>query len=149
MSTTYSFKDTSGSFQHPLTNVFPFAGQIGMGQFTISMSTEKTAHDVATDGSVMISAISGDNGSLTIEVQQTSDLHTFLLAWYNTIKTLMDQGDVTNWTTATVTLRSIVDGSTHICRGVSPSKIPDKVYAAQGQRIAWTLMCADIQNVTL
>lgn len=149
MSTTYSFKDTSGSFQHPLLGAFPFAGQIGMGQFTVVMTTEKTAHDVAADGAVMISAMSGDNGSVAIEVQQTSDLHTFLLAWYNTVKTLMDQGDVTNWATATLTLRSIVDGSTHICRGISPSKIPDKVYAAQGQRITWNLMCADIQNVTL
>lgn len=149
MSSTYSFKDTSGSFQHPLTGAFAFAGQIGMGQFTVSMSTEQSAHDLAADGSIMISAISGDNGTVAIEVQQTSDLHAFLLAWYNTVKTLKDNGDVTNWATASLTLRSIVDGSTHICRGITPQKIPDKVYAAQGQRLTWVLMCADIQNVTL
>ena len=147
--TTYSFKDTSGAFTHPLAGAFPFSGQIGAGQFTISMSTEKSVHDVASDGAVMVSAISGDNGNVSIEVQQTSDFHAFLLAWYNTIKTAMDNGDVTTFASATLTLRNIVDGSTHICRGITPSKVPDKVYAAQGQRITWTLMCADIQNVTL
>jgi hypothetical protein len=149
MASTYSFKDTSGAFTHPIAGAFRFAGQIGMGQFTVSMSTEKSAHDVAADGAVMISAISGDNGSISIEVQQTSDLHRFLLSWYNTIKTLMDNGDVTTWASAQLTLRTILDGSTHICTGISPSKVPDKTYAAQGQRLTWTLMCGDIQNVTL
>lgn len=149
MSTTYSFKDTSGAFVHPLVGPFTFAGKIGLGQFTLSMSTEKSVHDVSADGHVMISAISGDNGNVAIEVQQTSRLHTFLMSWYNAVKTLMDQGNVQNWATATLTVRNIVDGSTHVCRGISPSKIPDKTYAAQGQRITWTLMCADIQNLTL
>jgi Protein of unknown function (DUF3277) len=148
-STTYSFKDTSGSFTHPLTDVFAFAGQIGMGQFTVSMTTEKSNHDVAADGAVMVSAVSGDNGTVSIEVQQTSALHTFLLAWYNTVKTLLDSGDVTTWASATLTIRNIVDGSTHVCRGISPSKVPDKTYAAQGGRITWQLLCADIQNLTL
>jgi hypothetical protein len=147
--TTYSFKDTSGAFAHPLVGAFPFSGQIGQGQFTIAMTTEKTAHDVAADGAVMVSAISGDNGSVSIEVQQTSTLHTFLLSWYNTIKALMDSGNVDDWATAALTIRSIVDGSIHICRGISPSKVPDKTYAAQGQRLTWVLMCADIQNLTL
>lgn len=146
---TYSFKDTSGAFTHPIAGAFQFAGQIGMGQFSVSMSTEKSAHDLAADGTVMISAISGDNGNISIEVQQTSDLHRFLLGWYNTIKTLMDQGDTTTWASAKLTLRNIVDGSTHIAQGISPSKIPDKTYAAQGQRLTWVLMAADIQNVTL
>lgn len=143
---TYSFKDTSGSFTHPLAGLFTFAGQIGMGQFTVAMVTEQSAHEVAADGTVMISAISGDNGSISIEVQQTSKLHGFLLDWYNTIKLLKDNGDVSNWATAAVTLRNSVDGSEHLCQGVSPSKVPDKVYTAQGQRITWNLMCADIQN---
>jgi len=82
-------------------------------------------------------------------VQQTSALHAFLLAWYNAVKTAMLGGDVTNWATASVTFRNLVDGSIHECTGVSPSKIPDKVYAAQGQHLTWVLMAADIQSVTL
>jgi hypothetical protein len=146
---TYSFKDTAGAFTHPLAGAFLFAGQIGMNQAHVSMATEKTTHNLAADGNVMVSYIAGDNGSIALEVQQTSDLHAFLLAWYNTIKTLADQGNVTNWATAAITLRNLVDGSIHEATGVSPSKIPDKVYAAQGQNITWTLMAADVQTVTI
>lgn len=147
--TTYSFKDSSGAFTHPLAGAFPFAGQIGMNQLHVAMATEQTVHDLAADGTIMVSAVAGDNGSLAIEVQQTSLLHQFLLAWYNQIKILRDQGNVQDWATAAVTVRNMVDGSTHVCTGVSPSKIPDKVYAAQGQKLTWNLMCADIQNVTV
>ena len=146
---TYSFKDTSGAFAHPLAGAFQFAGQKGLNQFTITMGTEKTVQDIAGDGTVMISAVAGDNGQIAMEMQQTSALHQFLLAWYNGLVTLLNAGDVTNWATAAITLRNIVDGSHHELRGVSPMKIPDKTYAAQGQRITWTLMAADIQNVTL
>lgn len=146
---TYSFKDTSGGFAHPLAGVFQFAGQLGVNQFSIDMTTEQSALDVAADGTVLTSAMSGDNGQLSIEVQQTSQMHQFLLRWYNLIKTLKDAGDVTNWATAAVTLRNIVDGSQHICQGVSPSKIPTKTYAKQAGNLTWVLMCADIQNVTM
>lgn len=146
--TTYSFKDTSGAFNHPLVGTFRFAGQIGMGQFSVSMTTERTTHDVAADGLVMPSYIAGDNGNISIEVQQTSLLFAFLLAWYNSVKAQADNGDVSLWASATLTLRNAVDGSTHVCSGISPSKNPDKVYAAQGGRVTWVLMCGDIQSVT-
>lgn len=147
--TTYSFKDSSGAFTHPTAGAFPFAGQIGMNQLHVAMTTEKTTHDLAADGTVMPSFISGDNGSVAIEVQQTSLLHQFLLAWYNLIKTAADNGDVSQWATAAIVIRNSVDGSMHVCTGVSPSKIPDKVYAAQGQKLTWTLMCASVQSTTL
>lgn len=145
---TYSFKDLSGAFAHPLAGAFIFQGQIGMGQITIAMATEKTTHDVAADGTVMVSFISGDNGSLQIEAQQTSELHAFLLNWYNLIKTAADLGDVSNWASAALSFRNILDGSVHVITGVSPNKIPDKVYAAQGGKITWHLMAADVQSTT-
>lgn len=144
----YSFKDLSGGFSHPLVGDFIFAGQIGMSQVTIAMAIEKSSDDVASDGAVQRSFIAGDNGTIIIEVQQTSDAHAFFLNWYNTIKMLADNQDVTNWASAAISFRCLLDGSQHIARGVSPSKIPDKVYTAQGQRIAWTFMCADIQSLS-
>jgi hypothetical protein len=145
----YSFKDLSGALSDPDVGDFILAGQIGEGQVTIAMSIEKTVHDVSSDGTVMPSFISGDNGQVSIEVQQTSDLHTFLLGWYNTKKTAADNGDVSTYAATTLTLRSTTDSSTHVAQGVSPSKLPDKVYTAQGQRLTWVLMCADIQSSTL
>lgn len=142
----YSFKSVSGAFSHPDVGAFSFAGQVGMGQMTVENATERTAHDVAADGTVMVSYVAGDNGSAVIEIQQTSQLHAFLLGWYNTIKTNADAGDPTNWAAATLTIRNLLDGSGHVLTGISPSKNPPKPYGAQGQKVTWTLMAADVQS---
>lgn len=149
MSTTYSFKDSSIAISSPAGGNFSLAGQIGLNRMTITMTTEKTAQNVAADGNVMISAIAGDNGSVTLEIQQTSALHGFLLQLYNALVTLLNEGNVINWATTSITIRNIVDGSSHQLSGVSFGKIPPKVYEAQGQNISWELFAADIQNQTV
>jgi hypothetical protein len=146
MGRTYSFKDLTGSFTHPLVGDFPFAGQIGMGQATVDMATDRTTHDLAADGTVMPSYIAGDNGSISIEVQQTSDLNSFFLQWLNACKTEADAGNPTNWAAGALTLRNTVDGSGHDCNGISPQKFPARTYAAGGGKFTWVLMAADIQN---
>lgn len=149
-SATYSFKDTSGSLTNPVLggSAIVFAGEQGMGQFVVSMHTERTTHDVAADGTVMPSYIAGDNGAMTIEIQQTSALHAALLTLYNILKTAADHGDVTNWASTNVSLRNVVDGSQHLLTGVSFSKIPDKTYASQGGKLSWQLMAANVVNQT-
>lgn len=142
----YSFKDLSGGFSHPLAGAFIFAGQIGAGRITITNVTERTVHQTAADGNVMVSYVAGDAGNVAIEVQQTSDMHKFLLAWFNLCKTSADNGDVSNWATAALSFRSAVDGTYHLISGVSPAKVPDKPYAAQGENVTWNLMAADIQH---
>ncbi len=143
--TTYSFKDLTGAFVHPLVGSYILGGgNIGMGQITISMTTDRTMQDVASDGSVMVSYIAGDNGSVSIEVQQTSDLHNFLLTWFNACKTAADLGEVFTWAAAAMTIRNIIDGSVHTITGISPGKIPDKVYASQGGKITWMLPAARV-----
>jgi hypothetical protein len=145
MATTYSFKDLTGAFVHPLVGSFILAGaETGIGQITITNATDRTAHDTAADGSVMVSYLAGDSGAAAIEVQQTSELHIFLLSWFNRIKTLADTGDVSQWAAAVLSLRNLEDGSVHTLTGVSPSKVPDKVYQAQGQRVTWNLMAAAV-----
>jgi Protein of unknown function (DUF3277) len=145
MPTTYSFKDLTGGFVHPIAGSYILnGGHIGLGQITISMTQDRTVQDVSSDGSVMVSYIAGDNGTIAIEVQQTSSLHEFLLSWFNACKTAADSGDVTNWASASISIRNLLDGSTHTATGVSPGKVPDKVYQKQGQNITWTLPAARI-----
>lgn len=122
-------------------------GNIGLGQITVVMSVEKSVIDVAADGSIMISYIAGDNGTMAIEVQQTSIFHDFLLSWYNNIKTQADLGDVSLWAAGAATLRNVVDGTSHMMNGICPTKIPDKVYAAQGGKITWNLLVAESMQV--
>ena len=96
---TYSFKDLVGSISNPIVGqtILLGGGNVGFGSITLSMSTERTAHDVAGDGTVMPSYIAGDNATLAIEVQQTSLLHKQLLALYNAVAQLANADDITAW----------------------------------------------------
>jgi hypothetical protein len=126
-----------------------FAGEIGMGEFVVSMHTVRTTHDVAADSTVMPSYIAGDNGAVSIQMQQNSSLHAALLALYNLLKIAADGGDVTNWAASSLSLRNTVDQSQHLLTGVSFEKIPDKTYAAQGGKLTWVLMACNIANITV
>lgn len=148
VATTYSFKDLVGVLNSPfLTQPLTIVGgNIGNGQIVIRMLTQRTEHEVGTDGTVMPSYISGANAEVTIEVLQTSALHHALLAIYNANVTAADGGDVSNWVAATMSFRTILDGSGHVFSGVSFQKIPDKTYAARGGRLTWVLMAANCVN---
>ena len=141
--TTYSFLDLGGAVAHPALGAYTFSGQ-GVGKVTVAMATERTVHDVAADGSVMVSKIAGENGTVTIEAQQTSDVHKWLLAAYNAIKV----ADISAWAQMAMTLRNTSGGTSHIITGISFQKVPDKPYDKQGQMVSWVLMAADIQSIT-
>lgn len=149
ISTTYAFASTAGSLTNPILAGAPivFAGEIGMGEFSVTMDTERTAHDTAADGTVMPSYIAGDSGRVTIRVQQTSILHTALLTLYNLLKTAADSGNATNWAASSLSIQNVTTRRQHNLSGVSFSKIPDYPYAAQGQSITWVLMAASVQNL--
>ena len=149
MADTYSFRNVTGAFAHSLAGAFTFSGNQGAGQIVIHMATEKAVQDVAADGNIMTSFVAGDNGTVTIECQQTSELHAFLLAWFNVVKAYSLNGDASYWATATLTLRDTLNDKSHICQYIAPQNIPDKTYAAQGGRVTWTLMCGDIQSTII
>jgi len=140
--TTYSFLDLSGAIAHPELGAYGFTGK-GAGMVTVSMLTDKTVHDVAADGSVMVSKMAGNNGTIQIQCQQTSNLHKWLLAAYNAL--LVAPTD--QWAQMGAALRNTADGTSHTLIGMSFQKVPDKVYQAQGQMVTWTLMVADIQSL--
>jgi hypothetical protein len=143
MVTTYSFLDLSGALAHPSFGAYLFTGE-GVGEVQVAMTTEKTAHDTAADGAIMVSKIAGDNGTITIQCQQTSAVHKYLLSAYNFLK----NADTSEWAKMAATLRNVSDGTSHIATGISFQKVPDKSYQAQGQKVSWVLMCADIQSLT-
>ena len=66
MAETYAFTDISATITHPAYTSFSIQGE-GVGDITISKAQERTAHDIAADGSVMISKIAGNNGTITIK----------------------------------------------------------------------------------
>lgn len=136
---TYSFEDVTCSFQHKGVGAASSTGA-GMGSIAIAMATDRTAHDVAADGHVMISKVAGKNGSITLTMQQTSELHKYLLRWYNYI----DLANASEWAEMALTIKSNNLGESTVCTGVSPQKAADRPYQAQGQHVTWNLMAAEI-----
>ena len=146
---TYSFKSLVGVLKNSIVGVvIPLTGgNIGLGGITIRMTTSRTVHDVAADGTVMPSYLAGANGEVDIEVQETSILHKALLTLYNALVLQADLDDILGWAATSISFALLIDGSVHTLTGVSFDKIPDKPYQAAGQKITWKLMAASITSV--
>lgn len=139
--TTYSFGDVSVSISHPSVGQHVVSGE-GLGGISVTMTTERTVQDVAADGSIMVSKIKGRNGGVALTMQQTSDLNKWLKRWYNHL----ESASTSQWAKTKVIVRSPVMGDLVTATGVSPQKLPDKPWQAQGQNVVWNLMAADIQQ---
>jgi len=79
--TVYSFLDLSGALYHPKVSSYTFTGQ-GVGRVVVSMEEDKTFHEIGMDGTVILGKVPGAAGKLTIECQQTSNVHKWLLYTY-------------------------------------------------------------------
>ena len=142
---SYNFSDLTGVISHHSLGIYTFTGK-GIGEIDVTMVTDQTVHETSVDGGIFVLQVPGNNGTLSISMQQTSDLHMWLLKWANYLKLAnTDRGE---WARATAILRNTSTGVGHKITGISPGKIPDKAYQAQGQRIIWVLMCANIENTT-
>lgn len=136
----YGFEDVTASLSHPKVGSKSSTGA-GVGSIGISLAGDKTAHDVGADGEIMVSKLAGKNGAVTIALQQTSELHKWLLKWYNYVESA---GTLSEFANMTITIASKNLGDETVCTGVSPQKIADRSYQAQGQHVTWTLMAAEI-----
>ncbi len=137
--TTYSFEDVTTSFQHNGVGAASSTGA-GLGSIAIAMAGDRTVHDAAADGKIMISKVNCKNGTITLTMQQTSELHKYLLKWYNYV----DVANSSEWAAMVITIKSNNLGDITTCTGVSPQKLPDRPYQAQGQQVTWNLMAAEI-----
>ncbi len=140
---TYSFQDLAGAIAHPQLGAYTFTGE-GVGSVMVSMAGDNTSHDIAADGSCMVSKVIRKNGTIVITCQQTSRVHKWLLAAFNALYV----ADTSEWARMGATLRNTSDGTSHVAAGISFQKPADKPYQAQGQNVTWTLMAADIESVT-
>ncbi len=145
---TYSFKALTGVLTNSVygVTITLTGGSIGAGSFTIRMTTTRTSQDVAADGTVMPSYIAGDNGEIDIDVQESSTLHTQLLALYNQAVVAASNDDVSGWAATSISFRMLTDGTQHTLTGCSFDKVPDKPYEAAGKRVTWKLLACSIIN---
>ena len=142
----YSFKDLSIVLSHPIAGTFRGQGQQGFGQVTFVKTTTRAEQSVSADGLVLTSIVAGDGGTITIEVQQTSPLHAFLIGWSNDVDAAANLGDVSNAVAGIVSAQALSAKASHYATGVTPQKQPDKPYGAQSAMVTWTLVCANLVN---
>jgi hypothetical protein len=141
--TTYSFADYNFNIVSPI-GTYSVQGK-GIGSATVTMATTKSIHSVGADGSVMTSKIAGDNGTIAIQVQQTSGLNTYLTKLYNLLKASPSEV----WTSTQFLITNSVQKEVCTCIGCSPENLPEKPMQAEGQMITWTWLCQNIQQVAL
>jgi len=127
---------------HPVFGAYSFAGTDGIGEIGVSMTADRSSHEVSVDGSIFLMKIPGNHGTVSISCHQTSPLHKWLVKWFNYL-TASDTTDL-QWGRTTMLLKNTADATSHTISGISPLKIPDKSYQAQGQYVAWTLLAANI-----
>jgi len=137
----YSFSDVSAVIKHPSFGQIIATGE-GIGSITSEMSTDRTVHDLAADGTVMISKVKGRNGTVSLAIQQTSSLHQWLTKLYNYLET----ASTSKWAETSIVIRTPSMNEIETCTGVSFGKQPSNPRQAQGQNITWALMAADIQR---
>ena len=140
----YSFDDVNVTIIHPSVGQYIANGQ-GIGTLTITRANDNTAHELAADGSVMISKIKARNGNCAIAIQQTSDFHTWLKRWFN----YLEFAAPSEWAETVIIVRSPNMQVLDTLTGVSPQKPGDQPFQQQGQNVTWTLMAADVQLDTV
>jgi hypothetical protein len=158
MATIYSFKDLVGVFSHVSVGQATLGGgstgKMGVGQIIVRMANDVTSHEIGMDGSIIPFVIPVYNGTVSIQCQQTSIFHQYLLDWYNSLKLSATSngtslGDVSNWANAAMLLKNVNHGTQHNITGISPKINSEKTYATQGGNVNWELMAANIESVNI
>ena len=139
--TVYSFADVTFILSHPAVGQFTFTGE-GVGSISITRATDVTQHDIAADGTVMVTKILAKNGTIGLNIQQTSEGNKFLKRWVAYIT----EAPTSEWARASAVLRCPAQGETININGISPQKRADVTYQAAGQQVAWSLMAAEIDG---
>lgn len=141
---TYSFTDVTAVLSHPSYGQYSLMGE-GVGDITVTKLTDRSTQDIAGDGTVMTSKIAGNNGNVAINAQQTSTLHNWLSGLFNYLVSAATD----EWAQLSLTIRAPKLKKTIICTNGAFVKEADEPFQAQGQRLSWVLLFADIQKLPM
>lgn len=141
MNSVYSFSDVSLVISHPSVGKITLTGQ-GCDTINISRANDQSQHDVAADGSVMVSKVVTKNGTIAIALQQTSAAHNWFKKWYSYLL----NAPTSEWALTSAVLNAPSMGETINISGISPQKRADQPYQSAGQKVTWTLMATTIEG---
>ena len=138
---TYSFEDTVLTISHPNFGTYSAYGT-GIGSLSISYANDVTKHDVAADLAVVVSKWVAKNGTVTLDILQSSDFN----AWLKKFTAFLENSDTDQFALATMSISNKSTGDSYYCTGVSHQKRADNNFQSQAQNRSWTMMCASISQ---
>lgn len=136
---TYSFEDTVLTISHPNFGTYSAYGT-GIGSLSIAYANDVTKHDVAADLAVVVSKWVAKNGTVTLDIMQSSDFN----AWLKKFTAFLENSDTDQFALATMSISNKSTGDNYYCTGVSHQKRADNNFQSQAQNRSWTMMCASI-----
>lgn len=138
---TYSFEDTSLTISHPGFGTYTAYGT-GIGDITISYSNDVTYHNVAADLAVVVSKWVARNGSVQLNIIQSSDFNE----WLKKFAAFLEEAPTDQFALATMDIKNKSTGDNYHCTGVSHQKRADNSFQSQAQNRTWNMMCANISG---
>lgn len=140
--TVYSFSNINMVINPPGLPSYSVNGK-GVGEIAIAWANDNTTHDLAADGTVMISKVLADNGTIAITIQQTSLMHQYLMDVFNRLMA----NSAPAWAGMTISVSALSGGYENlVMTGVSFTKRADQPFQQQGQRVTWNFMAASISS---
>lgn len=138
---TYGFEDLSVVITHKAMGQLALQGA-GVGTITFAKANDVSSHDVAGDGTVMISKIKARNGTVAIAVQQTSDANQ----WFTKLFNYLEAAGLSEWAGIALMATAPNMKVTHECANMTFQKQADAPYQAQGQQVTWTFLAGDMKT---
>ena len=139
--TVYSLADVRAVIYHQDVGQCVLSSS-GAGKISITHSGDLSSHTATADGYVVVNRLRSGHGMITIEVPQNSSADEYLRRWSRYLKSCQSY-------LFAITALNIVDqmGSfTIYCEGVTPQKIPERVYDLTSGNVSWTLLAASIRE---
>ena len=115
--------------------------QCGMGKIVVSAAGDLTSHTMTADGYIVVNKLKTTNGTITLEVQQTSVGDDFLRRWARWARSTASPNRIA---LGTLTIYDAVAGFTVVCTGVSLQKVPDRTFDRTGTNLTYTLLATTI-----
>lgn len=138
---TYSFSECTLTLSHTSLGRVSTDGA-GMGKISLKYSADRTSIDVAADGVPIVTKIKNRTGSLSIDVQQISTLHTTLKKWLN----YLTNASTKEWAGIYGTLTSKTTNEQFILTGVAITKHPDMSYETSAGSVTWDFQVAEVTS---
>lgn len=140
--TSYSFADVSCIISHPLVGQRQLTGE-SAESVLVAYADDRTQSAIASDGSVMHSKIVSSRGTVTLELQQTSENNAWITNAVNTV----DNAGTPAWSHWQIAIVENYDNGMKILAAYCAlQKRPDRKNAQNGDNVSWPFLSMSISE---